>query len=464
MLNKHSVNTVTIINLISTFLLQAIAFFTIPIFSKILGAENFGYYSTFESWVKIIVSAMGLGVFSTLGPGKYKYKDTYYQFCSSTLIFGTIIGIMMVLFGCLFSPILSKIFKFNQYIIALIFIEALGYSIVNFAQNVYCFEKKAIENLILSVTLSLSIVFLSIVLIGYCSERYNYIGRIIGNVVPYVIIAFIVGFRLYRRSPTGVDFKYCKYNISVGIPTVFHSLSQNILSQSDRVMMLSMGVLNSQIGIYSLFYTLTSVLGTILNAFNNSWCPFYYDYIEANDWKKIRGKSKNYIELFSVLVVGFILLSREISYLMSGKEYWSGIEIIPILSVAIYFTFMYQFPVNFEFYYGKTKIIAIGTIMAGIANIGLNFFLIPIGGMYGAAIATVISYALLFVLHNIIVHKLENSDYDLKISIFFPGLAMVFGGIIAFYGLKNYGFVRWLIGISMGILELIRIHQRKSIF
>lgn len=463
-MNKRSVNTVTIINLISTFLLQAIAFLTIPIFSKMLGTSNFGYYSTFESWVKIIVSIMGLGVFSTLGPGKYKYKDTYYQFCSSTLIFGTMIGILMALLGCLCSPILNKIFKFNQYLIALVFIEALGYSIINFAQNVFCFEKKAFENLFMSVTLSLSIVILSIILIDCFRKQYNYMGRIIGTVVPYVIIAFIVGIQLYRRSPTGVNLKYCKYNITVGVPTVFHSLSQNVLSQSDRVMMLNMGVLNSEIGIYSLFYTLTSVLGTILNALNTSWCPFYYDYIEANDWEKIRYRSKNYIELFSVVVVGFLLLSREVSYLMSGKEYWNGIEIIPVLSVAIYFTFMYQFPVNYEFYYGKTKIIAIGTIVAGIANIGLNLLLIPISGMYGAAITTVISYALLFVLHNVIVHKLENSTYDLRISTFISGLVMVSGGIIAFYSLKNYGIVRWLIGILIGILELIRISQRKSIF
>ena len=32
-----------------------------------------------------------------------------------------------------------------------------------------------------------------------------------------------------------------------------------------------------KIGIYSLFYTISSVLVTILGALNNSWCPFYYD-------------------------------------------------------------------------------------------------------------------------------------------------------------------------------------------
>lgn len=83
----------------------------------------------------------------------------------------------------------------------------------------------------------------------------------------------------------------------------------------------------------------------------------------------------------------FAFVIREVGYLLSGEEYSSGMNILPILVFAVYFTFMYQFPVNFEFFHRKTNIIAIGTSSSAILNIILNCIMIPIWGMYGAAIS-----------------------------------------------------------------------------
>lgn len=86
------------------------------------------------------------------------------------------------------------------------------------------------------------------------------------------------------KKPVGIKKEYLKYGIAVGFPIVFHSLSQQILGQSDRVMMQWFGVNADKIGIYSLFYTISSVLVTILGALNNSWCPFYYDDLNEEKW------------------------------------------------------------------------------------------------------------------------------------------------------------------------------------
>jgi len=353
---------------------------------------------------------------------------------------------------------------FSSGLVLLVGITAFAHYIVNFAQMAFIYEKKAGSNFILSVSLSIISVLFSVFLIYQVDSNSRYLGRIYGVASIYLLVAIIVWLLLYLKKPTLVKKEYLIYGITVGFPIVFHSLSQQILGQSDRIMMQMFEIATAEIGIYSMFYTLSSVLSTVLGALNNSWCPFYYDDVSEEKWEILDKKCKNYIELFTVLSVGFLLLSREVSYIMADESYWSGLNIIPILALAVYFTFMYQFPVNFEFFYKKTKIIAIGTVGAGIFNIILNTVMIPMWGMYGAAIATALSYLALFFAHYYIVTHMKDHPYHLKIKAFVPGIIGMGIGSILFYVLSPWWYMRWGLGLGLGCFELFRIYKRKSIF
>lgn len=459
-----SVNKTTVLNICSTVLLQGISLFTIPVFTKILGADQYGAYSVFNSWVSILTCVMGAGVGSSLGTGWYEFKDKYYSFRSSILLLGTVISaIIMVMIGIFIKP-LSVYFGYSYGLIFILLISALGHFVVSFVQGACIYEKKAELNFAVSTILSLSTVALSLILIPRFDAESRFLGRVYGTAIPYTIAAMIMWVLIFIKKPSGLHKNYCRYGLRIGVPIIFHMLSQNILSQSDRVMMQKFNISNSEIGIYSLFYTLVAVTSTILSALNNSWCPFYYDDLDSKDWKKLKHKCRNFIELFTVLIVGFLLLSREVSYLLADSEYWEGINVIPILAVSVFFTFMYQFPVNFEFFYRKTQIIAIGTVGAAIINIILNAIMIPGWGMYGAAMATMLSYGILFIAHYIIVTHMKEEKYHLKAVEFMPAIVIICITTVLFYWLKEYWLLRWLLGIAIGIYELRKMIKRKTVF
>ena len=50
---KKSWNKIAIINLVSTIVLQGIAFFSAPIFSRLLGTSNYGIISVYRTWVSL---------------------------------------------------------------------------------------------------------------------------------------------------------------------------------------------------------------------------------------------------------------------------------------------------------------------------------------------------------------------------------------------------------------------------
>ena len=463
-LDKNSVNKIVIINMISTILLEGIAFFTIPIFTRILGTEQYGYYSVYYSWVTIMACILGFGTGSTIGTGMYEFNKDYYKFRSSVLLFGTVLSIGTISLILFFSPVMTNFLGYSFNLVLVLLFNSLAKYVISFFNNVCVYEREAVKNLVVSTTLSLTTVCLSIYFISTNIFDEKYLGRVYGTAIPYVVIAIIVWILLFLKEKTALRKPYCKFAVTVGFPVVFHALAQNILGQSDRVMMQMMGIASSEIGIYSLFYSLTMVLNTILSTLNTSWCSFYYEDLDAQRWVKLDKKCKNYIELFTVLTMGFLLLSREVSYFMADSSYWSGINVIPVLVFAVYFTFMYQFPVNFEFFHKKTNIVAIGTVSAALMNIVLNAVMIPLWGMYGAAIATAISYGGLFIMHYLIVTHMKGFSFHLKAWIFIPGLICVCLCTVLFYVLADYTIVRWGLGVILGLFEIYRIYKRRAIF
>ena len=459
-----NVNRITLINILSTFLLQGISFLTIPIFTRMLGAEQYGAFSIYNSWVVIVTCIMGFNVGSSIGTGRYHFKEKYDAFRSSTLLLGTLLSAVLIFLLLLLIIPFSDMMGQGKLVYILMLITSFSTFVINFAQLTFIYEKKALTNLVVSVLLSLSTVIFSIVLINFFQSNEKYFGRILGYSIPYICMALILWFVLFFRKPTVIKKEFVKYSLLLSIPIVFHALSQNILAQSDRVMMQYMKISEADIGIYSLYYTFSGVMVTILGALNNSWCPFFYDDLEKNDWVSLNKKTKNYVEIFGVLIVGFILLSREVSYLLADNEFWIGIDLIPIITISCFFTFMYQFPVNFEFYQKKTFLIAAGTITAAVLNIALNFIFIPLWGIYGAAFTTAVSYLILFLIHISIVKLNKAWEYRISFKYFVPSVLLVVCSCFAFYLLKDFPEIRWGFGAFLGFVEVYRLYKRKTIF
>ena len=215
---------------------------------------------------------------------------------------------------------------------------------------------------------------------------------------------------------------------------------------------------------WALANTFGVVLQTIYNALNNSWVPFYYEYTRNNETDKIVYHSKNYIELFTVISIGFILMAKEVFHIYAKQSFWEGTDLIPLFSLGHYFVFLYSFPVNYEFYYKRTKTIAMGTTLAALCNIVLNCALIKYWGIQGAVVATVISHGLQFLFHFICAKRIKSNEFPFKLVQFVPGLLAVCATGIFYWFMRDYWILRWAVAISLGLFIAIKIVRRRDIF
>lgn len=464
-LKSKGENSQTFFNFLSTVISSGIAFITMPIFTRMLGTEQYGLYSIYHAWLTIFICFMGFNVSASFGTGYYKYKDKYYEYRSSVLVEGTVICLITAAVFVALYPLLGKAFGYSITIFLIMLAHAFATFTTNVANGSWVYEKKAARNMAMSTVLLVSTSILSIwLLASWKSEAPLYYGRVIGTAFPHIAIAIFIWILIFKEKPYGYKKEYWAYGLSFGLPMVFHMLSQQVLGQSDRIMMQWFPIPDGEIGIYSFFYSFVAILTTILNALNTSWCPFLYDGLSKKSYDALNKKVENYAQLFVIMSLGFLLLARDVMKIFANSDYWSGAPLVPILVLVVYFTFIYQFAVNYEFFNEKPKYVAIGTVIAAITNIILNAVMIPRWGMYGAAIATLLSYIALAVMHTVIVNVWKLERYPLKYGPVMIGLVLVMAGCGLYYLMGDMIIFRWIIAAALGLYLIRSVYKRKTIF
>lgn len=461
----NSKNRIVLLNIASTAVLQGLAFFSGPIFSSMLGTSNYGIASVYHTWVQIASISFSLQAGGAIAVAMNDYsKEDQKKYQSSVFSLATLAFLFFSSLVMLFAFATRELFSFSVPMIALGLIQGWGMYLVTAMNSKLAYEFKAGKNFILSVCASAFTIGMSIFLIGRFNPEDNYWGRIIGQSSVYFIIGCILFLYMVYSGKTIYNKEYWVYTLPITIPSIFHLLAHIVLNQSDRIMIQSM-VDNSTAGVYALAATFSVVISSLWSAFNNTWVPFYYEYTRNNQLDKIEKHSKNYIELFTIITVGFILLCREVFHLYAvSNDFRAGTDYIPLLAIGYYFVFLYSFPVNFEFYNKKTKIIAVGTISSAILNIVLNYILIINNGAVGAVIATVFSHVLLFIFHFAISKRMSEAVFPYRLSFFAPWIGVVIAAYLLYCFTKDLWFIRWGIVGVLSVYILTKMIKRKEIF
>lgn len=467
-IKPSSMNKISAYNILSMIIIQGIGFFSSPIFSRLLGTENYGIVSVYNTWVSIIVIVVGLQTYSTIAVAENEFgieEQKRYQssvFCLSIIAF-LVFDIVVIAF----LDTLSSFLNFEKRVVIIMLIHSIGQFAITYLNFKFTYEFEAKKNFWISLAIVVCNITLSFVFIYFFSMEYRYYGRILGFAITYIGIGAVASIYIIKSGKLFYSGKYWGFCLTLSLPVVIHNVSGLILSQSDRVMLQNIRS-NSEVGIYCLAYTFAGIISTLWNALNNSWVPFFYKYTREGEYNDIKRHTKNYLELFTVLSLGFVLLSPEVFRVFAGRMFWDGIYLIPIFVIGFYFMFLYSFPVNYEFFCKQTKIIAIGTTISAFINIILNYYMIKYVGMIGAAISTLLSYILLFMFHCYFanrISKINDTRYMYKCVDFMPyGLVVSLISIaVCIYG-ERTSVIRWGCAMVVGVWEMYRLKCRKSIF
>ena len=454
-------NRVAFFNILSTVLLKGISIFTAPLFSRLLGDSGYGVLSIYTIWTSAIAIAFPLQSQGTLVNAKVEYDEQgQRRYQSSVLTLSILVFALCSALVLAFIKPISGLLKLEPFLIGMMLLQAFGTFCVSFLSTKYTYEFKAGRNMAISLGVTITTLVLSVLFILQLPHETRYYGRVVAIASTYALIGIPAAILILAQGRTFFNREYWKFCLYLALPTVFYNLSDLILGQSDRVMLQQM-MTTSMVGQYSLALNFGNIMFTIFGALNNTWCPFFFEDMKQGDRGKLSSKATNFLELFTVLCVGFILLSREVYHVFAAEEFWFGTQLIPIFVTSFFINFLCTFPVNYEYYHKKIRVVAVVTISSSLVNIGLNYILIHSIGMYGAALATCISHGLQLTMHYVYARYIIKGEYPFPIGMWLKYGVVYLAMVGLVYLTPNVWLLRWGVGAMIGLWELLRIKKRK---
>jgi O-antigen/teichoic acid export membrane protein len=185
---------------------------------------------------------------------------------------------------------------------------------------------------------------------------------------------------------------------------------------SDRIILAHFGMLD-EVGLYSLAAQIAILIFIINDAITKVQGPIAMSGLTDNVIEAKSRMSQFVTGYFFIITIGFIsliLFSRELLYTFTSPEYYRAYLIVPILAGVYVLSGFYRVFTNIISFHNATCLISLAAFIQAIANLLLNFLLIPIFGMFAAAFSTLFSMFLYTAFIFFTSQKLDKIDIDYK--------------------------------------------------
>lgn len=448
---------------ICSVLQKGIILLSTPIFTRLLTTEQYGLYSVYQSWSSIV------SIFATLNlsagvlfNGLTKYSEDRERLISSFQGLSTTVTMLLFFVYLVAMDFWNNLLGLSSLFIVTMFIELLVVPTYAF----WAVRQRYDYKYVTLITLTLMVAIVS-PLVGICAvltTTYKAEAR----VLSYVLIQVIQGLFFYSynmiKGKTFFNRGYWKFALAFNLPLIPHYLSMTILNQSDRIMISKM-VGTDAAAIYSVAYQISMMMTIVVTAINSSFIPYTYKELKAQNYQGIKRNSNLLLILIGISCVVAMAFGPEIIMIFAASEYYEAIWVIPPVAASVYFIFLYSLFANIEFYFEKTKYVMIASCGGAIANIILNYFLLPKFGYIAAGYTTLGCYILFSFAHyyfHMRVLKQNNQTSGVYNRRFVFGFSFVMlVSMITMPILYKHFFIRYM--IILVLISGIIIYRKKIV-
>ncbi len=407
---------------------KIVGFLLIPLYTNYLTPSQYGILELLDLVSYVLAMFLGLGIAQSTIRFYYEYDqlEDRKKVISSALFFSWGISLVTALVFSYFAPSISLlVFKNVQYanylrIILFTLFFTLGtevpLALLRSLEKSVLFTVISIARLVMS--LSLNILFI----VGL---KWGILGVLLSGLITNGIVSSFLFFYTCHKMGLGFSWVKLKEMLGYGLPYVPGGVSMFIINFADRFFLQRFASL-AEVGVYSLGYKFGMIINfLILSPFLQAWGPKRFELVKTAEAKNIFSVVLTYfwfVEIFCAL--GIAILIKDALRIMSPPEYFAAHKVVPLILLSYVLQggyFCIQIGILLE---KKTKYIAMITAICAASNLLLNFLLIPRLGMMGAALATLSSFAIMFMLNYFISNNIYYIRYELVRILKMFGLAI----------------------------------------
>ena len=251
---------------------------------------------------------------------------------------------------------------------------------------------------------------------------------------------------------SSLDKKEIKEYVKFSLPLMPNTLMWWIISISDRYFVLFM-INDSAAGIYSVAAKIPALISVVATLFFKAWEMSAIAEKDSTDKEEYTSNMfRRLVAVVSISISGLLIILRPLLGVLVSPDFYEGWQYATVLIVAAGFSACQAF-VGTAYTVEKDSLGCLKTtFVTAVLNIVLNYFLISSLGIMGAAISTLISYAV------VLVYRLFDTRKYIKISTNWLVFVFVFL-IIVIESLSLSYFPEWYLVISLvSFLLVILMH------
>jgi O-antigen/teichoic acid export membrane protein len=379
------------------------------VISRVLGKEGLGTYSFVFAFIGLLYVLVDFGVGKHMVVRLSRDPKAHSVFIE-TFCFRLLMNI--VLFFLI--NILFLFFEYSDdlrtYIWVVYFFNLLG-SLLNVMLSVFqAFQQMKYEAFIFLVRSFVTVILACVLILGGFGIISLFFSFLIGQSIAFIMTYYFFVRRFWH-------FRFAKINFSLpllldmlryGFPFLINSVFILLVFRVDVFMIKEI----QSIGSVGLYKAATSVIFNsmfILSSFLSAAFPAFSS-LHKNNRFKMR---KIYRRLLGFLVImnlagsaAIFIFSEVIVRLLYGRAFLDAVPALKILSVAGFFIHIILYNVTFLNSIKRSLLNAKIFFLGLLLNLVLNYFLIRSLDFLGAAIATLITFSLIFIIQMVVVWRL----------------------------------------------------------
>lgn len=378
----------------------ATPFLLIPILTTHLRTNGYGIIAMFTILISVLNPIIGLSVNGAITRQYFSLSHIEFRKYIGNCFLIFIISVLLISLSFLFFS--TMIFEWTAiptkwlYVAILIsscqFIYTVLLTYWQVTDRPFKFGLFQISNSLLNLLISIYFV------VGL---SFNWQGRLYAWFISAGIMAVVAIFLIVKNKIIIINFdkKYIRHALNFSIPLIPHTIGGLMIGLSDRVIIKNvLGV--GETGIYTVAFQLASVLGILMTAFNSAFVPWLFRRL-GEDSKERKSELVKYTYFGFLGIIALVVLGSIVNYFLSdyiiGSNFSKSKRYVPFLLIAFGFNGMYMLVTNYLFYIEKTHLLAKSTFVVAVINIPLCYYLTLHGDLFGATIATIVAYFLLFI-------------------------------------------------------------------
>jgi O-antigen/teichoic acid export membrane protein len=414
----------------------------IPIFTdqKYFSTEQFGVMGILEISATVLTAMLASGLPQSLTrwfwDKEYKnnQKGIFFMSLSTQLTVSLLFCLVLIPLSGQLSVMLFSKTDWAKVITFVIIASAIQ-SVNNVINTLMRLQSRSVLYSITNLFKLVSVLSLTIFFI--LSKKMGlegiYLAQVIGNGLTVLLLA---GYTIKNTRVFFDRFIFKSMN-AYGFPLLLANISAALFTVIDRFSLNSLTVLKS-VALYNLAFKISSVLKLVLaDSMKLAIGPMMIKRMDSPGNKRFYSKVLLYSSY--ALMIGIVLISlfslEIIKVIATSKAYWDAVVVIPFLSLAIFFGNMKEVTVYGLHIAKKTRVIGFIVVFSTVLSLVLNFLLIPVWDITGAAIATLLSQFIYWYACYYYSQKVFYVPYEIrKITVM-----LITGAVLSFSGLLLNG-------------------------